>query len=452
MLTREDDVDAHALHRQGWTISAIARHLGHDRKTIRAYLAGERVAGVRKRTVADPFEPYLAYCRARLREDPHLWATTLFDEVAGLGYGLAYPSFTRALRAHQVRPPCEPCRPTAGRASAIIDHPPGAETQFDWVELPDPPPGWGWGANAHLLVGSLAHSGRWRGVLCESEDQAHLIDALHRIATGLGGLTKTWRFDRMATVCHPESGRVTASFAAVAKHYGVSVAICPSRRGNRKGVVEKANHVAAQRWWRPLPDEVTIHQAQVSLDTWCTLRGDTRLRPTAAGRASVATLAAAEPLRELPAPFPATLTVPRTASAQALVAFRGNFYSVPPELARVAVSVTHRLGVDTIDIATVAGIVIARHHLAPPGAGAIVRDAGHVVALEAAALAAFTTAPPHRRKVRIPPGPEARAAADALRHAQPGSTSDPASAEGHDPVVVDLSAYTAAAQGRNTLR
>jgi hypothetical protein len=29
MLTREDDVDAHALHRRGWTISAIARHLGH---------------------------------------------------------------------------------------------------------------------------------------------------------------------------------------------------------------------------------------------------------------------------------------------------------------------------------------------------------------------------------------------------------------------------------------
>ena len=45
MLTREDDVDAHALHRRGWTISAIARHLGRDRKTIRAYLNGERVAG-----------------------------------------------------------------------------------------------------------------------------------------------------------------------------------------------------------------------------------------------------------------------------------------------------------------------------------------------------------------------------------------------------------------------
>ena len=40
MVTREDDIDVHALRRQGWTISAIARHLGKNRKTIRAYLAG----------------------------------------------------------------------------------------------------------------------------------------------------------------------------------------------------------------------------------------------------------------------------------------------------------------------------------------------------------------------------------------------------------------------------
>ena len=46
MLTREDDIDAHALPSQGWTISAIARHLGRDRKTIRGHLAG-REAGVR---------------------------------------------------------------------------------------------------------------------------------------------------------------------------------------------------------------------------------------------------------------------------------------------------------------------------------------------------------------------------------------------------------------------
>jgi IS30 family transposase len=33
MITWEEDIDAHALARRGWTISAIARHLGRDRKT-----------------------------------------------------------------------------------------------------------------------------------------------------------------------------------------------------------------------------------------------------------------------------------------------------------------------------------------------------------------------------------------------------------------------------------
>ena len=85
-------------------------------------------------------------------------------------------------------------------------------------------------------------------MLAPSTYQAHLIDGLDRVTRGLGGVPERWRFDRMATLCHPASGRVTASFASVAKHYGFGVDICPPRRGNRKGVVGKPIHGAAQRW------------------------------------------------------------------------------------------------------------------------------------------------------------------------------------------------------------
>ena len=51
MLTREDDIEAHALRKKGWSITAIARHLGRDRKTVRAYLNGDRVPGVRAKPV-----------------------------------------------------------------------------------------------------------------------------------------------------------------------------------------------------------------------------------------------------------------------------------------------------------------------------------------------------------------------------------------------------------------
>ena len=33
MLAQEEYVEAHALRKRGWSISAIARHLGRDRKT-----------------------------------------------------------------------------------------------------------------------------------------------------------------------------------------------------------------------------------------------------------------------------------------------------------------------------------------------------------------------------------------------------------------------------------
>lgn len=447
MLTQEDDVDVHALRRQGMSVSAIARHLGRDRKTIRAYLSGERAAGQRKSAGPDPFEKYAEYCGARLAEDPHLWATALFDEVTALGFGKSYATFTRGIRGRGLRPACEPCRPTKGRPVAIIDHPAGDETQWDWVELPDPPEHWeGYGDKAFLLVGALAHSSKWRGVLCENMEQPHLVDALHRASIALGGVSRIWRFDRMATVVHPASGRVTTTFSQIAKHYRVQVAICPPRRGNRKGVVEKANHTAAQRWWRSLADDVTPEQAQVSLDAFCAAKTDTRRRAVdeAGTRRTVADLAAAEHLAPVPAgPAPAVLVVSRTVTAQALVSFRGNRYSVPPQMARAAVTVSHRLGSPVIAIASAASVVIAVHHRAPDGAGATIRTDAHVTALSTAAMAAASSAKPHRRKQRIPPGPAARAAANVLR-----GTTD---AGENTATVVDLSRYADAARRRRTL-
>ena len=458
MLTQENDVDVHALARQGWTVSAIARHLGHDRKTIRAYLSGGRVAGQRApaASAADPLEAFVDYLRQRLADDPHVWAVVLFDEAVRLGFDRSYPTFTKGLRAHRLRPHCEPCSASTGRDHAVIEHPPGAEVQWDWVELPDPPASWKAGTHAHLLVGALSSSGRWRAVLAETEQHAHLVEALHEVSGRLGGLPKVWRFDRMATVASPNTGRITATFAAVAKHYGVQVALCPPRHGNRKGVVEKANHSAAQRWWRTLGDDVTAPQAQASLDAFCARVGDSRLRRRDGARTSVGALGDAEPLGALPPAFPATVTVDRQVSAQALVHYRGNTYSVPPGLSGATVQVRHRLGTHTLDITSTGGagggpVVLARHDRAADGAGVSVRDAGHVRALQTMVLTAFHDGPRCARKVRRPPTPAALLHAQQLRgnnrDAQDaGGASGGKSGEGE--VVVDLSVWANAARLR----
>ena len=450
MLTWEDDVEVHALRKRGWTISAIARHTGRDRKTIADYLSGKRTPGVRARPGPDPFEPFLDYVTARLTEDPHMWARTLYDELEPLGFTLSYQSLTRNIRERKLRPDCPACRTATQRPNAVITHDPGDETQWDWLELPDPPQAWGWGKTAHLLVGSLAHSGKWRAALSPTEDQPHLVAALDRVSRELGGCTRVWRFDRMATVCDPGSGRVTASFAGVAKHYGVSVAICPPRRGNRKGVVEKVNHTAAQRWWRTLADDLTPEQAQASVDRFAAVRGDTRPRATPQGRSTVAAVAKTEPLAGVPAtPYPVIVAATRTASRQALVSYRGNRYSVPPELASAQVVVSHPVGAAFCDIATVGGIVIARHRMAAEGLGVMVRDSGHVIALDTAAMASASTGRPHRRKERIPAGRAAKAAAAQLLQRKDANRAgiESGTASTHS-TVIDLSVYERAAQKR----
>jgi transposase len=437
MLAWELVVEAQALRSQGWTVSAIARHLGVTRVTVRRYLSGEQTPGVRARSSPDPFAEYVEYCRLRLGADPHLWATTLFDEVVALGYGGSYPSFTRAIRERALRPVCAACKQNSSADRAVIEHPPGAETQWDWVELPDPPVGWGWNGTAYVLIGALPHSGRWRGWLAESTDQPHLVEGLDAVARRLGGLSRRWRFDRMSTVAQPQSGRLQVSFGPIARHYAVGIDVCPAYHAWRKGAVEKAAGVIAQRWWRTLGDEVTQDEAQAGLDRVC-VRLDGRTRRRGGIATTVGALAEAEGLRPVPARYPAVLEVSRTISNQARISFRGNVYSVPPGHTGRRVLVRHRLGDTAVEVVTDTGVVLARHRRAADGAGAVVCSPAHVAALEKVVLANFADRPPCRRKHRRPPTMEAlaeahriRGAADAVEGAQ---------------VVADFARYAAAAR------
>src|SRR5437899_4374093 len=219
MLTREDEVEIVALHRRGWSVSAIARHTGRDRKTVRAWLRGERVRA--KRRGSGALEPYRAYVEQRLADDPHLDATVLLRELRPLGFERSYPTLTRELRRLGLRPVCEVCKRGGHAVTIELEHEPGEELQLDWLELSETP----WGEPSHVLVGALSHSGRIRAVFSEAEDFAQLAGALDELLRRLGGTARSWRTDRMSTVVEPGSGRLRAEAAELAKHYGVTVAV-----------------------------------------------------------------------------------------------------------------------------------------------------------------------------------------------------------------------------------
>jgi len=343
MLTQEDDVEIHALARRGWSVSAIARHTGRDRKTVAKYLAGKAPVRVPAPSCLELFRPYL---EARFEDDAHVLATTLFEELGGLGFDRSYPTLVREIRELGLRPVCECCRAGGVKLTVGLEHAPGEELQLDWLELSETP----WGVKAYVLVGALSHSGRLRGVFSEGESFPHLAEALDGVLRRLGGTARCWRTDRMATVVRPGTDRLRPEAAAMAKHYGVQITVCPANRPQRKGVVEKAIQYVTQSWWRSAPLS-TPAQAQADLDRWCVAVADRRRR----GRSTVSELAAAEPLRSLPElPFPAQYREQRVVSREALVAFETNRYSVPPGHAGATVEVRARLGELHLEIYTLA--------------------------------------------------------------------------------------------------
>lgn len=432
MLTEEDDVEINALAARGWSVSAISRHTGRDRKTVSKYLAEPRPVRV---AAVSCLEPYRAYIEARFEEDPHLEATVLHRELVDAGFGRAYTTLVGELRRLQLRPVCLTCAHRRGDAvTTEIEHPPGEEIQWDWLELAaaDTP----WGEPADVLVGALAHSGRFRGVFCEQMTFGHLAGAMHDILVALGGTPRVWRTDRMATIVTPQTGRITPDAAALAKHYGTQIAVCP-RRAQRKGVVEKAIQYLTRSWWRTAA-VATLGEAQRSLDRWSIDIADARDRPGG----TVGQLGAGEPLRALPAAaYPAQIIVERKVSRAALTAFEGNHYSVPPAHAGRTVTVTWRICEPLLRIVSMHGEIVAEHRRVPAGAGQTVRSAEHAAMLKTAVLAAVTTKDACRRKPNLPAGDRSLQELARLRGIDP----EPAK-------VISLADYAALAEAREQAR
>ena len=117
------------LHRQGLTVSEIARQSGFDRKTIRRYIERGLDApsyGPRKprQTVLDPFTVYL---RERVAAFPGLTGARLLRELRERGYAGGYTAVTDFLR--DVRPKATP------GFEVRFETAPGKQGQVDFAQF-----------------------------------------------------------------------------------------------------------------------------------------------------------------------------------------------------------------------------------------------------------------------------------------------------------------------------
>ncbi len=126
------------LHRQGLSITAIARRTGRDPKTVRKYIERGIEAPVMSslRGPTQQARPVLDFLRERVVAFPDLSAARLTREIRELGYVGAYTAVKRFLAA--IRPENGP-KPYEVR----FETPPGLQAQVDFarfvVEFTDDP-------------------------------------------------------------------------------------------------------------------------------------------------------------------------------------------------------------------------------------------------------------------------------------------------------------------------
>jgi transposase len=316
------------LHRQGLSVSAIARQLERDRKTVRKYIErGLRAPAYGPRqpraTVVTPFAPYL---RERIAAFPELTASRLLREIKELGYAGGYTAVKDFLRT---------VRPRALQAfERRFETPPGKQAQVDFAffrtVFTDQP-----GAERIVWLFSLVlgHSRMMWGRFVAHQDLQTVLRCHIAAFEALGGAPAEILYDRMKTAVLGEVDDQGIAYNRklldLAAYYRFLPKACRPYRAKTKGKVERPFRYVREdfflgRSFRNLDD--LNAQFRHWLDTVANPR-----RHATTGRIVLEHFAEEKPyLKALPAmPFTLVLTLDRRVTREGMVSVGGNLYSVP---------------------------------------------------------------------------------------------------------------------------
>jgi transposase len=315
------------LHRQGLTVSAIARELRVDRKTVRKCIArgleppvyGPRKA--RKRLI-DPFIPYL---RERVTAYPGLTGRRLLRELREHGYDGGYTAVTDTLR--EIRPSPLPA------FEVRFETPPGEQAQVDFaqfqLQFTDDP------AVTRIVWLFSFVLGFSRLIWARfglHQDMQTVLRSHMAAFEAIGGVPHEILYDRMKTAVIGEAGGSIVYNRALidfARHYGYQPKACRPYRPKTKGKVERPYRYIREdfflaRSFRNLDD------LNVQMRHWLDAVANPRLHATTQRIVNEAFAEEKPHLKTLPlAPFRSVLKLERRVSHEGMVSVGGNLYSVP---------------------------------------------------------------------------------------------------------------------------
>lgn len=345
------------LHRQGLSVSAIARQLSIDRKTVRIHIAkGLEPPACKARSpkprMIDPFAPYL---RQRLAAFLTLSGRRLWRELKERGYEGGYTAVTDYLR--DLRPPA------AVGFEVRFETPPGEQAQVDFaqfdVEFTDEP---GVRRIVWLFSMVLGFSRLIWARFVVHQDLQSVLRCHIAAFESIGGAPREILYDRMKTAVIGEDadGLViyNRGLLDLARHYGFQPRACRPYRPKTKGKVERP--------FRYIREDFFLGACFRNLDDlngqlrhWLDTVANPRVHATTHRVVNEAFAEEKPSLKLLPlAPYQTVLRLERRASHEGMVSVGGNLYSVPDTTRRRVLDV-HVLA-DAIKIFE-DGVLIASH-------------------------------------------------------------------------------------------
>jgi transposase len=340
------------------SVTAIARRIGRDPKTVRKYIErGVEEPAYGPRSVGRPSKlaPYMTFLRARLTAFPGLTAARLTREIRQMGYDGAYTAVKRYLAA--IRPENGP-KPYEVR----FETPPGVQAQVDFarfvVDFDDDP---GSSRIVWLFSLVLGHSRFLFARYVLHQDLQTLLRCHIQAFEAIGGVPIEILYDRMKTAVTGEDDQghiiYNRSLMALAQHYRYQPRACRPYRAQTKGKFERPFSYIRQdffleRRFRNLED------LNSQLTDWLGTVANVRIHGTTQRIVAEAFAAEQPELQRLPEHrFDAVLKLERRVSHDGFVAIGGNYYSVPDRTRRV---VEVQQLPDLIRILDL-GIVVAEH-------------------------------------------------------------------------------------------
>lgn len=338
MLKIGDLFVIHQLHREGWSIAAIARHMGLDRKTVRKYLNAGLQAPVYGPRAPRPrrLDPYRDYLKARVQAHPELSAMRLLREIRAMGYEGGRTAVTDYLQ--QVRPAVE--RGYEHR----FETPPGQQGQADFAHFKvtfarEPQQV----RVVWLFTLVLGFSRYLFGRFVARQTLSELVRCHLRALAELGGAPREVLYDRMKAVVLGEDADGGIIYHPVMRdlgaHYGFVPRACAPYRAKTKGKVERPFRYVREDFFLA-GNFLDLDDLNAQFDTWRDTVANQRTHGTTRRIVREAFEEERAALQSLPAlPYGAVLKLERRISRDGMVSVDGNEYSVPDTTRRRSVEV-----------------------------------------------------------------------------------------------------------------